>query len=315
MPEVGRRLRIVNTGKRRNKGKRKRLTPKQIKFFGTARQRAALKSSRKRKRKNGLRASSIRQPKGVRSARNKGIRKVRRATARRRSAPRRRRNVSEIITLSPVLNPFDSEVRGMTRNKRRRKSSRRRRTTVGTVRRRRRSNRGRRRNPTTRIVYRNRGRRRSNRGRRRNPGFLTGKVGQITGIFSGAVGTSVLTSLLPAGLSSGMAGYVSMGAIAMLLGTLARTAFKSDRAFGDNVTVGGFVVLGLKIMNDFVPQLAAGLPFGLRGMGVIAPSSYALPLINRPNSMTQFIRPSYIPAQSVVPAMAGMRGFRGYRAA
>lgn len=121
--------------------------------------------------------------------------------------------------------------------------------------------------------------------------------------------------MLPAGLSMGMAGYVSMGAVAMLLGTLSRMAFK-DKVFGDNVTIGGFVVLGLRIMNDFVPQLAAGLPFGLRGMGVIAPSSYALPLINRPNSMTQFIRPSYIPAQAVVPTgVAGMRGFRGYRAA
>ena len=174
-----------------------------------------------------------------------------------------------------------------------------------------------RRNPTTRIVYRNRGRRRNTRrrrGGRRNPAFMQGTIGKVGGILVGAVLTQLGSGMLPMQLASGIAGYVSTGALAMLLGTLARTAFK-DKSFGDNVTTGGFTFLALKVVGDFAPGLAAGLPFGLRGMGAIASSGYALPLINKPNSMVDFYRPGYLPAPVAISAANGMSGMRGMRGA
>lgn len=294
----------MNSGRKRrrkNAGGRKRMTAKQIKFFGTARQRAALKNSRKRKstrkRSNYGNSRKVRMPRSVAKARNRGTRK------------RRRQNVSDIITLSPFTgNPYEGEVRGMARTRNKKRRTTRARTTRRRTRRTRRAS-----NPTTRIVYRNRGRRR-NAGRRRNPAFMQGTIGKVGGILVGAVLTQLGSGMLPMQLASGIAGYVSTGALAMLLGTLARTAFK-DKSFGDNVTTGGFTFLALKVVGDFAPGLAAGLPFGLRGMGQIASSGYALPLINRENSMVNFYRPGYLPPPITVAASNGMSGMRGMRGA
>ena len=75
---------IVRSRRLVNPGRKRKLTPAQIRFFGTKRQRAALKANRGRKRK-----------------RNSITGKIKKLFNRRR----RKRNVSSIIVVHPKGNP------------------------------------------------------------------------------------------------------------------------------------------------------------------------------------------------------------------
>jgi hypothetical protein len=68
---------------------------------------------------------------------------------------------------------------------------------------------------------------------------------------------------------------------------------------------GGLTLLGLQILTDFVPGIAAysGLSVG----NVITGSSFYTPQVNAGNSMTQFVTPAAIPMMAApVPKHKGL---------
>lgn len=312
--------------------RRRNMTPAQIKYFGTKRQKAALKNrglKRRIRRARKLGSSTARQTSYYlkahlkrKRARNQGgivsqvehaaedaIRGVERAAEqaigavtrqsnrgrKRRSNvthSRRRANVGEILTVVPANPGRRRRAMAATHKRRRRRASGRRLN-------RRRSN------PTMRLRY-----HRRNRGhRRRNPDFLQGDIGAVVGVLGGAAVTKIITGFLPSNLSTGIPGYISTGLVAFLAGNLTGR-FTKNRALGKWMTVGGLVMVGLQVAADFFPQLS--LPFttsGTSGMGLISSSNFYVPQVNMPGSMASFVTPAGIPAPVVVPSGGAMRGF------
>src|ERR1039458_8251198 len=216
---------IANPGKKRGKRMAKRrMSAKQIKFFGTSRQRAALKAKRKPshrprtkpRRKNAARkvitgyGSTVMNPGKTNVVFNRGKRSnpVHRRKKRRSTKPPRKRNLGGIFALS--ANPAKRS-KSMARTKRR-KSSNPKHRRAGSARRRS--------NPT-----------RHHR-RRSNPGlggmgspqdWLYGGVGVITGV----VGTRALPQLILGASNTGIMGYVANAASTALLTFAAHFASKS----------------------------------------------------------------------------------------
>lgn len=305
MATVLKRRRLANpSSKRRTRsasGTKRRLTLKQKLHFGTKRQRAAAKASLSRKRS------------GSGTTKRKTTRRRKNAISR---APRRVSNVGEIVAIG--LNP-GSPVRRRRRKtnrssnstmaKRKRKTTRRRRAVAAAPRKR--VYRRRRRNPSTTATTRRRAygrrapQRRTARRRRSNPGMLRGAGGMLVsglGVIGGAGVTAAISSRLPMQFNSGFVGYLVSSAIAVMQGSLAGKLLK-NKPLGDKMTLGGFAYVGLKILSDVAPELTAGLPIGLRGMGVLTSSSFYSPQVNRANSMTRFMVP---PAVSGAIASAGI---------
>lgn len=287
---VRKKRRLVNPGRRR---RRKKMTAKQIRFFGTKAQRAGLK----RRRSNTGRRRKRNAPRPWKALYRK---RYPSAKKRRRHNPRRRRrtNVGSIMVATiPGLNPG---------RKRRKKNSmaahRRRRRKVNAHRRRH----YRRHNPVR--VHRRRHytvrRRHHNRGRRRNPG-LGGDATVVAGIISGAAVTRLLVGFVPATWNTGIPGYIVAGIAAVLQGQVVAKAFKKP-AFGKYMTWGGLTYLGLKIINDFMPTLGAYTGFGVSGLGLTArtdgffnPQVYQFGSMGRvqlPNSVATMIQASQMKA-------------------
>jgi hypothetical protein len=163
------------------------------------------------------------------------------------------------------------------------------------------------------VRYRNRRHnRRHNRRRNQGEGFLRGNVGAVVGVLGGAALTKVITGFLPSNLTTGYLGWLTTGVVAVAQGQIVGRAFR-QRQLGNWLTVGGLVVLGLQIINQFIPTL--GLPFtlapstpGTSGMGLITSSNFYVPQVNLPGSMASFVTPAGIPVPVVVPktAMSGI---------
>ncbi len=273
MAVVRKRVRLANPTRRRRK-----MSPKQIRFFGTKRQRAALKS--KRRRTTTKRAA----PKRV--ARKRVARRRVAMAPRRKTHRRRTSNVGEIITIG--LQP-GTKKRSKSMATRRRK----RRVARNPVRRyrRRRVMRARARNPVRRIRRRRVTRRISRR--RRNPAarqLLTGTMRNVVGVVGGAAAVKLIVDRLPYNLNAGPIGYLSTGIVAAVLG-MAVGRFGKNRPLGEMVALGGFVYLTLRVLQDFIPGLAAISPIGLRG---VVPSSFYNPQVQRAGSLTNFVTPSAV---------------------
>lgn len=273
MATVLKRRRLANPGGKRSG--RRRMTPKQIKYFGTKRQRAALKAKR--------RVSSG----------------SRRTTARRRAtrAAGRQANIGEIVSIG--LNPGERK-ESMARARKRTTRRRKRNPSPRVVRRTRRRNRG--------YAMSNPRRRRRRVRRRRNPSMLTSTATTVLGVLGGAAVTKLIVDRLPYNLNVGLPSYISTGVVAVIQG-MAVSKFGKNQSLGDAMTLGGFTYLGLKILQEFAPGVAAISPIGLRGrgMGVIAPSSFYNPQVPRTNAMTRFVTPSAIPAPAAVEnGMSGL---------
>ena len=258
MAQVTRVRRLVANPHRRSRkranprpGHRKRMTAKQIKFFGTKRQRAALKRKRKpaHKRSTSLRAMKV----VVANPRRK-------VAARRRKAPAKRRrqhNPALLVTLGAV-NPGGS----MAKARRRKKAHR-----AANPRRRRRN--------TTRVVVtaprrhnvHHRRRRRSNPRRHRNPAFGLRGTGMAKAVAAGLAGVAAakfLPTLIPAGLIQGnLMRTVATGAAAFAAQMLAKAVVK-DPTISDAVLFGGLMQTGSTALNAFLPGIAASL--GLSGI-------------------------------------------------
>jgi len=236
--------------RKQNPGHRRRMTAKQIRFFGSKRQKAALKAHRRRKAKVVRRRVS---PKASVNPR----RKVR---ARRRKAPARKRrqlNPALLVTLGAV-NPRRSAVK-----KRRRKKTAR----AANPRRRRRN--------ATRVVVtapRRRNRRTSHRrrsvARRRNPGaFGLRGAGMAKAIVAGMAGMAAakfIPTLIPGQFVQGnLMRTVATGASAFVAQMIARAVVK-DQTVADAVLFGGLIQTGSVALNAFLPAIARQV--GLAGI-------------------------------------------------
>jgi hypothetical protein len=291
-----------------NPGRRRKMTAKQIRYFGTKRQRAALRMRHNPRRKRSL-ASFF----GTKRVTKKSPARYKEAVG-----GKRRKNVGSILTVFPAgLNPGRKRKR-YTRKRRANRGSKRvviinKGVTMARTRKRRRTvhhnvvHRRKRRNYGTRVgrswgSYARRGKRR-NPGRRRhyvrhiarrrrNPGFASGTMGRVFGVIGGAAVTKLLSGFLPASFSTGILGYLGVAAIAFAQGK-AVSKFARNPALGNDMMVGGFTYLAIKVLNDFVPSI--GSMVGFSGMGLLAPSSFYVPQVNVNGSMGQFVLPAGIP--------------------
>lgn len=345
--------RLANPGRRRAKARnpKKRMSLKQKLHFGTARQRAAARAGLSRKRKNPSYAKSIKaqNKRESKATRRKYASKIA-ASNRRWANPKRKRrkNIGEIVSISLAgLNPGRKRRKntGMARHRKLKstasaKASRRayrrakaRRGNPGVTRRRRnyghsrrrsyrrRSNPGmsmrRRKNPVYRL-------RRINRGRRRNAGIgglTSGTIGKALGVIGGMLGSKYLTQLALGGNNTGVMGYAGNLVASLALGWGAGKVTKNSD-FGVMVTVGGIGALILRILSDntsigqYVNLSLAGVGKGGDiGLGIIQDSSFPVPQVAQPGSMTNFIVPratrNYVSAQTTQMVAAGSTGSSG----
>lgn len=291
--------------------KKRKLSPKQIAFFGTPRQKAALRASRARKRNAGT--YSIRKTKkrfgtkvsagfGQRISTTLG-RDLRRLT---KKAKPRKKNIGEIVSISLAgLNPGKKRNTGMAKRRKARNAgtaygrswsnysptpARKRRKNSGTARRRTMTHRKRRMNPVYRVK---RVARRRNAG---TPRMLSGVLGKAIGIIGGAVATRYATQFILGGSNNGIMGYLGNAVSAFALGW--GTGKLAGREMGTNVMIGGFVSTILRVITD---QTSLGKYINLSlqgagkggdiGMGIIQDSSFSMPQVNMPGSMTTFVTP------------------------
>lgn len=331
--------RLTNPGKRKRK-----MSLLQRMFFGSKRQRSAIKTKKnpsRRKSKKEYNKRSIAQ-----LSRWGGKRAAKRYMKR-----RRKRNISSIVTVTK-RNPGKGTrkrtkkgtIKRVWLRKRNRRNSGKRVVVINkgvkrmATRRRRRvsraprrykrrirnvvyrgrvkrgmykysSNPGRRRKRYSRRRRSNPGRRRI--GRRRNPGIMGvggGTVTSVMGVVGGVAVTKLLCGFLPASLNSGILGYLATGVIAVMQGKLVGKFSKSS-ALGHNMMVGGLAYLAAKVLNDFLPSV--GGYTGISGMGLIGGSSFYNPQVNQNGSMGSFVLPSAVSGmQMMAPANAGVGRLR-----
>jgi hypothetical protein len=366
MAQVMKRRSLVNSGKRRRRntyatygsvGKRtksgkKRMSAKQIKYFGTARQRAALRASSHRKRRSnpknygtkfGRHWSRYSPRAGERKASNRRYAATANSGKRRRRR-KARKNVGAIysIGLAGLL--------GGNPGRKRKYSKKRSGTKTMARRRRRRSNAGTRRRRTTRArrVYVHRRRRRATSNpssyrrrrrsrvanrhhrRRRNPG-ISGALSGTTGMFKnalsvigGAVGSRYATQLALGASNTGAIGYLANAIAALALGWAAGKFMKSPQV-GAMVTLGGFTGLALRMLSDLTPigqyvnlSLSGAGKGGDVGIGLITDTTFYVPTVFQNGSMTNAMVPNQLTqlmAAGSVGSKAGVGSYRRRRAA
>lgn len=201
-------------------------------------------------------------------------------THHRPKANRRRRNVAEIISFTlPGANPAKKKKRRKNVAKKRSHHKKRHRTY---------SSHHHRAHGNPHMMKRRRTRTRhhyrANRRRQRNPSELS--VSGFTGnLFSGlwalggAVGTRMLPQLVLGTKNTGILGYVGNIASAEILAFGSRKFV--GRSQGAAVRIGGWVAIGLRLLQDFTPlgqfvqaQLAGAGVGGDTGLGLLVPQSF-----------------------------------------
>ena len=277
MARVMKHQKLVNPAKRK-------LSLKQKLHFGTARQRAsaklALRSRGKPKRKLSIHhRRRVVNPIGtiITLGANPGkvgtMRKRRRNTSSKRRVARR----NPVARRRARRNPF-----AVTHRRRSRRSP-------------------------SRVVYASR-RRRFNPRRRRNPD-IRGVGTKVLGIIGGAALTKLVTAMLPASFQTGILKYLGTGVVALGLGWGVKK-FGSP-TLAENVTAGGLTLLGLQVLSDVVPGLAAYSGLSVSGMGnILASSSFYTPQVNSGNSMTRFVTPAGV-TQAIPVAVSTHKGLKG----
>ncbi len=243
----------------------KKLSAKQIKFFGTPRQKAALKAKRKRK--------ASRPKHRARTRPNPPRKKKRISSHAKRTAPRKKKRLSaarpkrenpgEIITFL-AGNPARKKGRtamAKSRKKKRRAAS----STAG-------------RRPKRKLM--NKAQRRKNAG---YSGALPRPM-EWAKLGVGGIGGGFLTRIIPqfAGASNtGPMGY-AMNAAAAIAITIGVHMATKDRYLTMGAATGGAIALGLRIAGDYTPY---GSTLALSGFGDYMVSNFVTPQrIVNPNS-------------------------------
>jgi hypothetical protein len=270
MARAIRQHRVVNPARssrrRRNVRRRRHMTAKQIKFFCSKRQKAALKSRR--------RAQTNPRVKRSHSLKHRAVR-------------RRRSNPGEILELT-LGNPARRRRRKSVAATRRRRTNRRRH--VANAPRRRHNVRRRRHNPAP--VMRRRRRhysaRRHNYARRRqyNPAGLnlTQLATDSLFVVGGLVGSRLLTQMVLGAGNVGVWGYVWNAATGGVLAWLSHMMTKNPRVAGGIVT-GTAAGIAARLLQDYTPfgtylQQAGFGDYGgggAHGMGLYLPANYVVP--------------------------------------
>lgn len=236
--------------KKKNR-KRKKLSAKQIKFFGTPAQKAALKRKRAAKR-----ANPARKKKTKRIIRNapKRAKRVMRKNSRRKA--KRKNPVPEIISLV-MGNPGSSKRKKGKKAMAKSRKHHKKRAAASSKRAGRRT------------------KKRMNRGRRRNPGNLGTPMDWVkggVGVIAGGVGTRVIPQFLGS-TNTGAVGY-GLNAIAALGLAFGTHALTKDRVLTASVAAGGFAALILRIVGDYTPY---GQALSLSGFGDYMVSNFVTP--------------------------------------
>jgi hypothetical protein len=297
MAEVQRKRTLVNPArrrKRRNRARRK-MTAKQIRHFGTKRQKAALKASRKRKRTNRARRHAPRTNAAPRRSRR--ARRAARPKHRRRT---RRANPGGIVEVALNPAPRRRKKVAATRKRRRKSHSRRR------------SNVRHRRNPapmTHRRRRRSTGHRRNRRRSvRRNPsmGGVSNLIVQAAYAVGGAVGSKYLTQMVLGAANTGYVGYAANLAASFVGGKLVGM-FTRNKAAENSVILGGVIMTLVRFLSDQTPL---GETLKTAGFGDYEASTWLSPAryIDAAKSAAVDIPTALRPQIMAAKGMAGMGG-------
>jgi len=299
MAQTSRQRIIANAGRKRKQKRnaaRHGLTAKQIRYFGTPAQKAALRKSKSAKRN---------RPKAKHHS-----------TAHRRKV---KRNTGELIgyTLANAgkkssRKPAKKGHSKMAKTKRAhrkasagRRHSKRRTNTGGVKHHRRRS--------TMRRTNRRRG------GHRRNPGLFAGGVGGILTnavfVIAGALGSKLLTQMVLGTNNTGMIGYAGNAVAGVGLWFLASKVLKNSEA-AKGIISGTAVQLVLRLINDYTPF---GQYVSQLGMGDYQAQAFVTPqvLVDPYNSARIKIPGAWLPpppppqTPSAASAAAGIGSYGG----
>ncbi len=270
--------RRVSRRPRSKNPKKRKMSDKQIRHFGTKAQKAALK------RRRTTRSAPARVVKSSRG-----------------SSAKRSPNPAWIVTVGQALNPKDRRRKAMAKpkTKKRRKVAanrpKRRRVAKSNPRRRTRrksynrapKRRTRRRN-SPKVVIRYRTRKRNGKRRtvsHRNPDIFGARLGSkdsikmIGGGIAGVAAAKFLPTLLPANMLAGVAnsnlGKTAISLAAALVAGYA--ASKLDARFGQGVYFGGIMQAASVGLNAFLPSLYKTLNIGMAGIGDFVPAQFAVP--------------------------------------
>ena len=301
MATATRRHAIVNPARRNRPKARRRNKPrrhmsaKQIKFFGTSAQRAALKRKRKgssaksHRRRNVARANPKPRKRAV-------AKRTHRVHHRKRTA--KRSNPGEILSLT-LGNPAKRRKKVAAKHHRKRKMNARRSHA--------------RRNPAKRRNVRHH----SIRHRRRNPGvggmidlFVDGAL-----VIGGLVGSRLLTQMVMGTNNTGPWGYAGNAIATAALATAAHMATKKPR-FVNDLIVGGAAGIVARILQDYTPigqyltQAGVGdyAGGGAHGVGLYLPSNAVWPqrYVDAANSaLVQIPTPGWAPTIAAPAAGSG----------
>jgi hypothetical protein len=292
--------------KKANARTRRKMTPKQIKHFGTKRQKAALKVKRSKHRprtKSNPLAVTLR-PVPVASASNPHH-KRRNTVATKRAVKNRRRRV---VAASRRRRPNPHHRRRRARNAR----------PVAVARRRPNRRMRHRRNPAgTRIVVMAPRRNRRN-GMRRNPNLFGNSLGSkatlkiLGGGLAGVAAAKFIPQILPTSVTTSGLGSSTIGKV-LITGVSAFAAYwiasKADAAFGEGVLFGGLMQTASVALNAFLPGFnIAGVPIALSGLADLVQGQFAVPQ-NPLRQMGGGMRQQMLPAggNSAMPAPAGAK--------
>jgi hypothetical protein len=260
--------------------RRRKLSPKQIRIFGTKAQKAALKrkrrktatasNPRKRRRSNSLIRSKrtvVYVNRGANPKRKK--RTVRSVSNRKHSS---KRNPVPIIVTLGAVNPQKRRTKSMAKKRysRKAKANPRRQTRVVVAA-------PRKRRYTRRVM--NRRRRVANprrRSIRHNPMFGAAGGGMVKAVLAGLGGVAVgkfIVGVLPSQLTSNsLLKIASTGASAFLARFAAKKAGASDLV-ADSILFGGLMYAGSMAINTFLPASVAGK----LSLGEIIPGKFPVP--------------------------------------
>jgi hypothetical protein len=243
---------IQNPATRAGKGRRnvatktrRKMTAKQIRHFGTKRQKAALRAKRNGPSKKHRARTKPNPSRKKRSAVAKAPAPIRRKKrAAKKSTVKRRKNPTPMIISWAAGNPAGGRKVAKTRKKKRATAKR-----SNTA--------GRRRAP----------KKMSHRRRRSNPGALGAPMDWIqggAGVVVGAVGSRAIPQMLLGAGNTGAMGYAANAIAALGLGWLTHLAFPRSRVLVGAVIAGGFGGLIARVAADKTPF---GSQLSLSGMG------------------------------------------------
>lgn len=247
--------RVANPARKRNrvakKKLRKKLSAKQIKFFGTPAQKAALKAKRRNAAKKSMRKKTHKpNPSKKRYAKTKGSKPSKKKYTK---AKKRKNPTPEIISLM-LGNPAHKKGKKKMASKKKHYKKTASKKNAGYQKTKKVTHHKKRHNPAGRLG--------------RPMDWIKGGVGVI----GGGVGTRLIPQFLGS-TNTGAVGY-GLNAITALALSWATHAFTKDAVLTASVAAGGFAALILRMVNDLTPY---GSALSLSGFGDYMVSNWVTP--------------------------------------